>query len=134
MRVGQAQKEAHVNEAHIIADAMMHCVVAGEASSPPASTTDGECWLIGANASGAWTGQSGKIACHNGGNWLFMMPSHGMRVFDRSTEHDLRYNGTWLSPEAPASPSGGGVIDTEARTAIATLITQLRTAGIFAAL
>ncbi len=32
---GQAQKELFVNEALMLSDALMHCLVCGEASSPP---------------------------------------------------------------------------------------------------
>lgn len=131
--VGQAQKEAHVNEAHMIADAIMHCAIAGQASTPPASPAEGECWLVGDDAIGAWTGQSGKVASHHGGNWLFIAPSPGMRVFNRATGQDLRYNQGWLSPEAPPAPSGGTTIDAEARSAIEALIIRLREAGVFAA-
>lgn len=112
---------------------MMHCSVAGEAQIPPAAPTDGECWLVDTDAQGQWAGHSGNIACHYGGNWLFMTPSPGMRAFNRSTGQDLRYDGAWLSPDAPETPSGGAIVDAEARSAIATLIGRLREAGIFAA-
>jgi hypothetical protein len=131
--VGQAQKEAHVNEAHIIADAIMHCAITGEATSPPTTAADGDCWLVGIDGSGAWAGQSGKIACHYSGNWLFITPAIGMRIFDRANGQDRRYHNTWLTPEAPPVPSGGATIDAEARTAVVTLIARLREAGIFPA-
>lgn len=131
--VGQAQKETHVNEAHVIADAIMHCAIAGEASAPPISAVDGECWLVGSGASGVWTNQSGKIACHHAGNWLFITPPAGMRVFNRASGQDLRYDGIWRFPEAPSLPSGGSTVDAEARSAISALIARLRDAGIFPA-
>lgn len=131
--VGQAQKEVFVNEAHVLTDALLHCAVAGEASAPPASPADGECWLVAADPSGAWAGHSGKIACHHAGNWLFVAPRDGMRVLNRTTGQDRRHHGTWLAPEAPPAPTGGTVVDTEARSAIMTLVSRLRDAGIFPA-
>lgn len=130
--VGQAQKEAFVNEAHVLADAIMHCAVEGEASSPPPSPADGECWLVSSNPGGAWADHSGKIACHHAGNWLYIMPRDGMRVLDRATGQDRRYFGAWLVPAAPAAPTGGATVDAEARSAIMALTAALRSAGIFA--
>ena len=129
--VGQAQKEAYVNEAHALADAVMHCAVNGELPAPPDAARDGDCWLVASPASGAWAGQSGKIASLQGGNWLFITPRDGMRVLDRSTGQDRRFHGSWHRPAAPAAPSGGMTIDAEARSAIAALVQSLRQAGIF---
>ena len=129
--VGQAQKEAFVNEAHVLADAIMHCAVEGEASAPPASPAEGECWLVAGNAGGAWAGQSGKIACHHAGNWLFVAPRDGMRVLDRSTGQDRRHLGAWVAPAAPAAPTGGAIVDAQARSAIAALVAALQSAGVF---
>ena len=131
--VGQVQKEAYVNEAHALTDAIQHCAVNGELDTPPASVTEGDCWLVGASATGAWSGHTGKIASLQGGNWLFITPRDGMRVLDRSTGQDRRFHGSWHRPAAPQSPNGGATIDVEARTAIAALVESLRHAGIFPA-
>ena len=128
---GQAQKEAFVNEAHALTDALLHCAIEGAASAPPATPANGECWLVGASPTGAWTGQTGKIACRQAGNWLFAAPLDGMRILDKSNGQDKLFRGTWQSPAAPAAPSGGSNIDVEARAAIDALIAALRLAGIF---
>lgn len=128
---GQAQKEAHVNEAHSLADAILHCAVMGEQAAPPASATEGDCWLVGASPAGAWAGHAGKIAAMQGGNWLYITPRDGMRVLDRSTGQDRRYLGAWRQPVAPALPTGGTVVDIEARSALTELVASLRHAGIF---
>lgn len=49
---GQAQKEAFVNEAHALADALIHCAVEGEATAPPGAPVDGTSWLVGSPATG----------------------------------------------------------------------------------
>jgi hypothetical protein len=54
-----------------------------------------------------------------------------MRVFDRGTGQILLYNDGWQRPAAPAEPSGGSTVDTEARAAIASLIAALGEAGVF---
>lgn len=130
---GQSQKEFYVNEAHALADALLHAACEGEASDPPPSPVDGEAWLVGNGATGEWAGEDGKLAARQSGNWLFAAPLDGMRLFDRSTGQMLLYNGGWQRPAAPVEPSGGAVIDSEARSAIAGLIAALVDAGIFPA-
>ena len=129
---GQAQKEFYVNEAHALTDALLHAACDGEAVDPPPSPAEGEAWLVGAGATGAWAAQDGKLASFQAGNWLFAVPNDGMRLFDRSTGQILLYRSGWQRPASPAEPSGGTTIDAEARAAIAGLITALTQAGIFA--
>jgi hypothetical protein len=132
MLSGQAQKEFYVNEAHALADALLHAACEGEASAPPANPVEGQAWLVGAGATGAWAGADGKLASYQSGNWLFVVPNDGIRVFDRSTGQTVIYRGGWQRPPTPAAPSGGTTIDTEARAAVAALVDALTQAGVFA--
>ncbi|MBW8752952.1 MAG: DUF2793 domain-containing protein [Sphingomonadales bacterium] len=128
---GQAQKETFVNEAHALADALLHLAIEGEAASPPGAPADGEAWLVGASAMGDWAGEDGKIACRQAGNWLFVAPRDGMRLLDRSTGQERRFYGIWRIAEEPLEPSGGSVVDAEARAVILQLIAALKVAGIY---
>jgi len=128
---GQSQKETFVNEAHALADALLHCAIEGTQSDPPATPADGNNWTVGATDSGAWQGQEGTIACRQSGNWLFVSPISGMQIFDRSTGQIALFDDTWRAPAAPAAPTGGTAVDTEARTAIGELISALKTSGVF---
>jgi hypothetical protein len=128
---GQSQKEFYVNEAHSLTDALLHPACEGEAAAAPATPVEGEAWLVAGGATGEWSGADGKLALRQSGNWLFASPSEGMRLFDKSTAQVMLYHGGWQRPAAPAAPSGGAVIDAEARTAIAELVTALTAAGVF---
>jgi hypothetical protein len=130
LHAGQAQKELHVNEAHALTDALLHCVIEGESAAPPASPTEGTAWLVAGAPTGDWSGQAGKLACRQSGQWLFVVPRDGMRLFDRDSGQEIRYLAGWIAPGRPAQPSGGSVVDVEARTAISALIATLEQAGI----
>lgn len=148
---GQAQKELFHNEALAVIDAALHPAVEGAPiATPPDGPALGQCWLVGAGASGAWAGKEGKLAAWTSGGWRFVAPQTGMCAWDKSAAFHRRWTGTaWSAGELAASalkiggvqvvgmrqpaitpPSAGAVIDHEARTAVATLIVVLRTHGL----
>lgn len=127
---GQAQKEAFVNAALSLCDALIHPAVEGEASAPPADPGEGQCWLVGAAATGAFAGHEGEIACRQGGQWLFVPPRDGMRALDRASGQHVLYRGGWRREAALAEPAGGTTVDHEARAAVAALIAVLARTGI----
>ena len=128
---GQAQKETFINEAHSLADALLHCAIEGTATSPPTNPVDGTNWLVATTAAGDWAGQDGNIACRQAGNWLFVTPRDGLQVFNRANGQHMLFATNWKSPSLPDAPTGGSVIDAEARNALTNLISKLQTAGIF---
>ena len=130
---GQSQKEGFVNEFAARTDALLHCAIEGEAAAPPVTPVDGTSWLVGPAATGAWSGQAGKIAAWQSGNWLFFAPRDGMRLLNRASGQEIRYNGGWKIANRPALPTGGTTIDAEARSAISALIASLTTAGVIPA-
>ncbi|MFM5895186.1 MAG: DUF2793 domain-containing protein [Novosphingobium sp.] len=130
---GQSQKETFVNESLARLDALLCLAIEGEQAAPPATPADGQAWLVASGASGDWTGQSGKIAARQAGNWLFAAPRDGLKLLNRATGQEQRFAGTWKVPSRPPAPSGGAIVDAEARTAIGAIIAALTTAGIVAA-
>ena len=130
---GQAQKEAHVNEALAIADGLMHCAIEGTSETPPAEPENGQVWLVGPSPVGDWTGHAGELAMLEMGNWLFVAPRDGLRLLDRSRGQVMHFSNTWQIPQEVPEPSGGATVDAEARAAISDLVVALRVAGIFPA-
>lgn len=130
---GQAQKEVFVNEALARADMLLHPAILGTASTPPATPQDGDCWLVGNAPTGEWAGHDGQLAGRQAGNWLFSQPRNGMTVLDFSVGKIRRYANGWQSANAIPAPSGGTVIDVQARSAVAALITALIAGGILPA-
>lgn len=130
MLAAQAQKEFTVNEAFALLDALLHIVVEGEASGPPVTPSDGECWIVGAEPSSDWAGKSENIACRQGGSWLFLTPVEGMTLFDKEAGGMARFADGWHRATPVAVPDGGSTVDAEARAAIEDLISEMVTLGI----
>lgn len=85
-----------------------------------------------APATGAWSGHDDSIAVMVGGDWHFVRPVQGMAVIDRSAGHLLVFRTGWTRAQAPVPPSGGSIVDIEARASIAALLEALHAVGILA--
>jgi len=153
LQSGQAQKEVTHNTALAAIDALLHLAVASRMlNTPPASPSDPGSWIVAAGATGAWSGRVGQIAVFDGGGWSFVGPRDGCLayVIDEGI-FAVRRAGAWhgdawpvralsvdgrtmlaVPPPALVAPSGGSVIDTEARAAVAALTAALRAMGLIA--
>jgi len=131
LAASQAQKEFFVNEAFARCDALLHAVVEGESGTPPSDPAEGEGWIVATDAVGEWGGREGELAFRQGGSWLFVAPRDGVAVLDKGSWQVVRYEGQWCRITAPAAPTGGLIVDAEARSAIALLVAAMRDAAIF---
>jgi Protein of unknown function (DUF2793) len=129
---GQAQKEFFVNQALSMLDAFSQHSVVASLAAPPTSTTAGAGFRVTAPASGAWQGHEDTIALWIGGDWHFIAPRTGLQIFDAEAGHTLVFRSGWQQATAPAAPSGGLVIDVEARASLAALIQALVGVGLLA--
>jgi hypothetical protein len=148
---GQAQKEIFHNEALLALDVALHPAVEHDApTSPPEAPETGRCWIVPAGATGAWGGRDDQLAGWTESGWRFLAPVEGMIVWDRGVDLPVRFRaGAWsvgeltcskltiggsqvVGPRLPAvpSPSGGTIIDAEARAAIAAIIATLMSHGL----
>jgi hypothetical protein len=152
LAAGQAQKELTHNEALTLIDALTCPVVEAVLATPPSSPVPGEGWIVGASPTGAWAGHGGSLAFWTDGGWRFVTPREGVTVWLRIAgtharrtataweqgivrAEEVRIGGTKvLGPQltAVSDPSGGAVVDSESRAAIAAILDRLRTHGIIA--
>jgi Protein of unknown function (DUF2793) len=136
---GQGQKDVTHNEAIEAIDMLLHPVIIDRTlAAPPGNPVAGQCWLIADAATGAWLGRSGELACWTVGGWRFVQPAEGYTAWVRSEGRRTRRTESGWRDETPfeapvadiAEPSGGAVIDLEARTAISALLGQLADVGL----
>lgn len=93
----QAQKHVTHNEALRLLDILVQLTVRDRhLAAPPAAPAEGECYVVAANASAAWAGQTGRIAAFWGGVWVFLTPRPGWtaRVLDENLTLVFR-DGGW---------------------------------------
>ncbi len=154
LSAGQAQKEVTHNEALALADILLMPIVQSIApASPPAAPALGQCWVVGNAATGAWAGHDGAIAGWTAGGWRFAAAQEGMQVWSIADGVlARRANSNWLigaqtaksygiggvqiigaQQAAIATPSGGIVLDTQARSAISSILAVMRAHGLISA-
>ncbi|MBM3929133.1 MAG: DUF2793 domain-containing protein [Sphingomonadales bacterium] len=128
---GQAQKEMTHNEAlALLAIAVQASVVDIGVNVPPADPTIGDCWAVGSEPVGAWTGRARAIAGWTAGGWRFVAPHPGfaIHVAARGAKATFLDDDWRFAEPAPAiaAPTGGDVVDTQARTAIGAILAALQ--------
>ena len=151
LAAGQAQKEMYHNEAVQTLEMLASpAVEEGPRVSPPASPAIGACYILAASPTGAWAGKPSNLATLTAGGWRFITPIEGLTAFVRSSSVWATFrSGAWelgilrgsnvtiagqqvvggRSAAIPA-PSGGSVVDAEARASIGQILTALRQHGL----
>lgn len=154
LSAGQAQKEVAHNEALLIADFLMNPVAEELGREmPPLYPEPGQAWILGSAPLGEWTGRAGQIACWTAGGWRYFSPFEGLHVWLRGADvWAVRESSGWsngivratavhvggervVSGRQPAiaDPSGGTIVDEQARAAVAALLGALRAHGLISA-
>ena len=79
----QAQKHVTHNEALVILDALTQIkVLDRDLLTPPGSPANGDTYIVASGtATGAWVGQSGKLAYYNVNAWIFYTLRAGMLLY-----------------------------------------------------
>lgn len=153
LQPGQAQKELYHNEALALIDLALHATVTAVGlNTPPASPTPGAGWIVGAAPTGAWAGAAHQLVGWTAGGWRFVVPTEGLTVWSLADGLEARFvGGSWVVGEARAAgltiggmqvvgpqqpgiapPTGGTMIDAEARTVLALVLGALSAHGLIA--
>ena len=67
-------------------------------TAPPGSPSAGDRWIVPAGATGAWSGQTGKIAVYppTGSTWVFITPKTGWTAFvEGENKLSAYYSAAW---------------------------------------
>jgi hypothetical protein len=100
LEAAQAQKHVTHNEALRILDAATQLAVqARGVLTPPSTLQDGQAWLIGSGAGGAFAGKADQIAVYQEGAWRFLPPKAGWQMHVLAEDIPLLFDGSaWRAP------------------------------------
>lgn len=74
----QAQKHVTHNEALVALDTLVQIAVLDkDLAAPPGTPSEGDCYIVAASPTGAWTGWAGRIARYQDGQWRSFLPGPG---------------------------------------------------------
>ncbi len=94
LAANQAQKHVTHNEALVRLDDLVQASIISRASgTPPGSPVEEDRYIVGASATGLWSGQENKLAIFRNGTWSFATPWTGFTVFDENEAMLLYYDG-----------------------------------------
>lgn len=78
IEAAQAQKHVTHNAGLQILDRLVQLMVLDkDLATPPGSPADGDRYIVGGSATGAWSGQDGRVATYQDGAWTFSIPRAG---------------------------------------------------------
>ena len=100
---GQAQKEITHNMALQRLDAFVQTAVESMTLVRPPAGVEGNLYVVGTPATGAWAGKDGQLAYYVGGTWAFYVPFDGMRIWNKATAEAMVYKAAnWVNEIAAA--------------------------------
>lgn len=107
---GSLQPSVPINDAMQVIDALMRpggIVQDKDLTTPPPTVAGdvGKRWIVAASATGAWSGQDGKIAlCTAATVWRFFTPSEGWKAYALNEDREYHHNGSaWVAVTGAAA-------------------------------
>lgn len=87
-------------------------IIDRDLTAPPGSPAEGDAYIVGGSATGAWSGHDGHLAYWAAGQWYFITPKVGWPVFLVDEDTVVRWNGTyWVAEEGVAVLTDAATID-----------------------
>jgi hypothetical protein len=110
LEAAQAQKHVTANEAFMRLDALLQLnVISDVITTPPGSPAEGDKYIVPTGATGAWAGQTNKVALFLSGGWVFFTPRVGWLGWNANLSAFVSWNGTiW---DTLSLGGGGGLAD-----------------------
>lgn len=106
----QAQKHVTHNEALKVLDAVvMLSIIDKDLTAPPGSPAAGDRYIVGASATGAWSGQDGNLAAYQDSAWEFYAPQEGWMAWVEDEQACYRYDSAWVQQEAAQATNGSAI-------------------------
>ena len=153
IQTGQAQKDVTHNDALSRIDRLLGSRVESRTTTtPPAAPSVGAAWIVPVSADGIWAGHESAFAEWDGSAWQYSNLPLGFICWivdeailcartdfgwtARLPVEGLAVDGRVLCSSPPSSvaePSGGSVVDAEARAVIVQLLQALRDQGMISA-
>lgn len=105
LAAGQAVPETTVNEENRYLEQGASYFIAKDRdlTAPPGSPADGDCYIVAASPTGAWSGKAKSLAFYLNTAWAFVTPIEGTRCYLQDENTVVEYSGS-----AWGAPSGGG--------------------------
>lgn len=107
----QAQKHVTHNESIQLLDRLVQLTVISRGiSTPPASPSVGDCYVVGTGASGGWAAQDGAITVWQGAAWAFTPAKAGWRAYALDEAASITFDGAdWGSSQILQNLTGLGI-------------------------
>jgi hypothetical protein len=121
IEAAQAQKHVTHNEALTLLDCLTQLAAESRSlAAPPASPSDGACYIVAASATGVWSGWDNQLALYSGGGWLRLAPVPGLKAWVRDERLTLTCeDGVWR--DGIALTANGGRVTLRAKEEEVTL-------------
>lgn len=104
MSASQSQKHLTHNDALIRLDAIVQLAVTSMSlTAPPGSPTEGDRYIVGSGATGAWATKDLNVVYYTSGAWAFLVPKEGWIAWDEATADIYIWTGAaWESYSSAA--------------------------------
>ena len=113
LEASQAQKHVTVNDTIQSLDLLVQLsALDKDLTAPPASPSDGDRYIVGASATGAWAGKDNEIAAYQDGAWGFQFPREGWLCWVGDEDKFFVFDGAgWTQSSGAGGGSGSYDLD-----------------------